>query len=259
MASAVAAALTRRVPSGTYVIKISLSDSSVYASGEDAVEAILSRIAFALTGLSGDEYTLWKYDDFQSVLDFLDFNEVILLVDELTSVPLDAPRCGEMAGIVSRLVGKKGNALMYSTHTDSPLEYSAELSMRPHICLPLPQLRSQQCVDGLVKNRQIAHSFWFAMMRGRSPALFILDAADFEVSYLSPMSEVDANIRRLVFRAAITGNVDSLPNDTRSIRALSFSSHRKSPSGQELHCWPPFVLAAEKILGKSCTILRRNL
>lgn len=272
MTSAVAAALTKRVPSGTLVVKISLADGADpqhFLEGEDVFyTAVLPRIAFELAGRPTG-HLAWEYYDFdESVHEFLGLkSKVILLIEDLNAIPVDAPRYERLYLQLSSIAAREGNALMYTTDNreteellkGAHLPFDIPFGQRSHFFFSIPRFQSQQCVHGILKNPTVSRTFWSAVTRGRIPALFLLEPSAIQ-QYHVGMPELEGDLRRHVLKAAITGIADNLPKYRRdSIRAFSFMADIKSSSDKELYCWPPFLLAKKEILGKSFSRLSRAL
>lgn len=179
----------------THIVFISMNTGSTYQRGDDAYAAVLSRIAWELSGretaLSRFQIPTTVFSVFQnhftgfaSVLTWLTRNKVILLVDELNLIPPESPNYRATSEALDELVGRKGSALLYSTHhrnTEDLLckriatEDSKELSERKHAWLLIPRVKTENCLKGLRRNTTFRDSYWSAVLRGRVPALIVLD------------------------------------------------------------------------------------
>ena len=234
------------------IIMISLSDVSRFdPEEEDAYQAILSRIAWEMSGREGGRFEKFRKSnsDFGEVDDWLcdAKNPVILLVDELNAIGPCTTRYKDMCALLAHLVGQKGSAVLYSTHQRNTANLLRErlpgsaatinLSQTSHHhWAQIPRIQTAKCLQGLLKDSSKQPSFWCAVLRGRIPALVVQTSEIPTYSrYLmsssssSPDGGSDMTIeeeRRLCLAAVITGNIDQLPNDRQCFRAYSYMSER---------------------------------
>ena len=166
------------------------------------------------------------------------------------------------------LLGKNGNALLYSTHhrgtsnllrgrNPSSTARQTNLSEREHQGLRIPRITNEQCLQGLLRNASSEPSFWTAVLRGRIPALFLLDERNVE-TYASNVFEdsTSESERKACLAAVITGRIDDLPNERNLFRAYSYMSERFRSSTGALYAWPLFAVVQENVLGKDYSDLR---
>jgi len=275
MLHAIAKRLSNLRDSETHVIFITFNSDSRYEIGkENAYQAILGRIAYEYTGscLSMD-YDRFKrrYDDFGMVADWVRQNKVILLVDELNTIPPDSEDYWEMSNFLDQLVGRKGSSLIYSTHLRETSDLlrgrlaggSKMLSLRDHEWLMIPRLVNENCLRGLQNDPVSQPSFWCAVLRGRLPALLV-QPQRVVTKYgagIFPQQSSDQD-RMAAVTAVITGDILQLPKERMLFRAYSYMSERftscdtnKSPR----FAWPPFLISQFDVLGKDCSSLRTSL
>jgi len=276
MLHAVAAKLTLKVDiNQTHIIFITLNSDSRYLVGEeDAYQAILGRIAYEYTGSS------WKMDydrfsgrftDFGVVADWVRQNKVVLIVDELNVIPPETHGYQTMSNFLDALVGRKGSALIYSTHLRETSDLlrnrlageSALLSLRSHEWLMIPRLVNENCLRGLQNDPVSQPSFWCAVLRGRLPAL-LLQPQSVVTKYgagIFPQPSSDQD-RMAALTAVITGNISQLPTERKLFRAYSYMSERFASSdtnSSPRFAWPPFLISQFDVLGKDCSSLRTSL
>jgi len=265
--------------SGTRVIFISMNSITGYTNGENAYTAILSRVAWELSGREPKSFLIFRqnYNDYGAVDLWLTSqgNRVILIVDELNIVPPTAERYGDMSALLDNFMQQEGCALLYSTHQRSTADLlrgrdagdgnSLHLSKRVHKWVPIPRIMSESCLHGLLKNPTEQPSFWCAVLRGRVPALVLQDPEDIE-SYAQGVfnkSTLEAE-RQACLAAVITGKIHSLTNSRNLFRAYSYMSERfkgtdEDEQEQALFAWPAFMVAQRAVLGKDYRRFRATL
>jgi hypothetical protein len=90
MLHAVASRLTTRVDNETHVIFITMNDTTMYDSEENALQAILGRTAYEYSGaeLADEHFDDFRerFTDFGAVRKWVKKNKIILLIDELNVV-----------------------------------------------------------------------------------------------------------------------------------------------------------------------------
>ena len=269
---------SRVTDSGMIVLFVSLNSLSAYNLDEDAYTAILSRIAWELSGRE-PRFRLFaqKYDDFGAVDEWLTNpeNQVLLLVDELNVIPHAAGRYTDLSSLLDVFIQQEGCALLYSTHQRetadllrgrTPTNYSLTLSKRPHLWLPIPRITGEGCLRGMLQSPNEQLSFWSAVLRGRLPALLVLKP-EFIPSYAEDIY-TDVNDTAMVkeerkrcLAAVITGDIGDIPNGRGLFRAYSYMSERFTSklSSKPRFAWPPFMVAQAAVLGKAYSLLRTTL
>jgi hypothetical protein len=277
MLFSVAARLEQQSQPGTHVIFISLNSvTPLTPSSEDAYNAIISRIAWELSGREHKTFRQFKrrYQDFGEVDGWLtaEDNKIILIVDELNIIPFSMKNYEEMCALLNNFVQQKGCALLYSTHQRSTPDllrgrrpgtgHDLALSKRTHLWKNIPRIVTEDCLRGLRKNPTGEFSFWSAVLRGRLPALVL--QGEFHIrTYTEDMFfEEDSQEERIkCLKAVISGEISSLTNARNLFRAYSYMSERFSDgtSMNSLFAWPPFMVAQSNVLGKNYPLLYTTL
>ena len=213
-----------------------------------------------------------QYKDFNTVENWILSQKVILLIDELNVIPPSTPGYEAMSEFLDSLVGRKGSALVYSTHLRDTSDLlrqreriDGSLSTRKHAWLPIPRLVNENCLHGLERQATVQPSFWSAVLRGRLPALMLQDQediVDYGQSHIFPVG-TSVEERAQALASVITGKIDTLPSSRGLFRAYSYMSERFKGSSdfsdKQLFAWPPFLVAQPVVLGKSCGSLRTSL
>ena len=138
---------------------------------------------------------------------------MILLIDELNVIPTTCRNYIEMSEMLDEHVGRKGCALLYSTHhriAENLLQgrtegSAAALSVRSHVWVNIPRINSPK---NLETNGPFQFSFWSTMLRGRIPALVCL--SDVDVAEFIPQEDHMFTERQVALGAVLTGNADGL-------------------------------------------------
>ena len=286
MLSAVAAALSHSdelKEKGTNVISITFNDTSPYMEGEDALDAILSRVACALSGSPDFGLFLYSHEDkWGEVYEFIVQSNIILIIDELNKIPHTEPSYAKMSLALSNIHGKKGSAVLYSTHKRDTADLlwgrrratQGGLSIRPHTWLSMPRIENENCLKGLKKHGSEQLSFWCAVLRGRIPSLLLLDEPSlarfteddpvfeaYDPKLGSTMEDytnfqmVQTASRKAALKAVILGDISLLPRERNSFAAYSYMADGE----RRLYAWPPFMVAQENVLGKDYPSLRTIL
>lgn len=272
MLYAVAARLEQQLQSSrTHVIFISLNSvTPLTPSSEDAYTAILSRIAWELSGREHKTFTQFKerYQDFGEVDGWLTAqeNKIILIVDELNIIPFYLKKYEEMSALLDNFVQQQGCALLYSTHQRSTVDLlrgrrpgtgvDLTLSKRIHLWKNIPRIVTEDCLRGMQKNTTEELSFWSAVLRGRLPALVLQDEGNI-LHYTDDVffAEDSQEERIKCLKAVISGEINSLTNARNLFRAYSYMSERFSEGVNSLFAWPPFMVAQKNVLGKNYPLL----
>ncbi|KAG7365868.1 hypothetical protein IV203_028538 [Nitzschia inconspicua] len=243
-----------------YVVQISLNTKTPYRCSETADSAIYSRIAYFIANQTEDFHEFRKvYSNFNSVRSWLLNTDVrvILLIDELNVIPSRAPNYDEMSFRLDCLVGKRGGALLYSTHhrindillRGRRLESDSKLSLRTHKWMTIPLIESEK---SLILKPSFTFGFWSAVLRGRIPALICL--ASFDTKWYAP--DEDNNIftdRQNAMGAVLTGDPSGLQAGRDHFRSYCYRGDNKDL------LWPPFLIAQSPVLGKEASHLRNTL
>ena len=274
-----------------HVILISLNTKTPYDDNEDPYTAILSRIAYGWHRILGEDLYFHEfrqqYSNYDAVRDWLHKNKVILLIDELNKISPSKPRYALMNEMLDKLVGRKGGALMYSTHLRGYASLlrgrnrnvSFQVSTRTHQFMRIPRVRNIDCLIGLQSDATNYPSLWSAVLRARIPSLILLGIRQIE-DYAQLSFEREAALRMDQNRydptgedleehtlsrriaglsSALTGDVGQLDGDYRDeFKAYSYMSRRKEKK-RYLYAWPPFLLADEEVLGKKYPMLHETL
>lgn len=282
MLSAVAAALSSssKVPQGTHIVSITLNDTSPWRESEDALEAILTRVAYALTGSPDFIFFLYEHsgEKWTQVYKFIVESNIILIIDELNKIPHTAKIYGDMSAALSNIHGKRGSAVFYSTHKrdTADLLWGREratkngLSIRPHTWLSMPRIENENCIRGIKKEGSEQLSFWCAVLRGRIPSLLLLNQRSIErfaeedavfAPYVAKFGSTPQDYahyqrsqrdsRTAALKAVISGDISLLPRERNSFAAYSYMADGE----RRLYAWPPFMVAQENVLGKDCSSL----
>lgn len=290
MLSAVAAALSNKVQEGTHIISISLNDTSPYMASENALDAILMRVAWALSGTQDFGVFLYQHEkkNWKEVYKFIVNSNIILIIDELNKIPHTAEKYGDMSAALSNLHGRPGCAVLYSTHKRDTADFlwgreRAEkngLSIRPHTWLSMPRIENENCIRGLKKEGSEQLSFWCAVLRGRIPSLLLLTQSSIQrfaeddpvfARYEPKFGGTNQDFlayemaqresRKAALRAVISGDISLLPRERNSFAAYSYIADGENRPGGEtrLYAWPPFMVAQPNVLGKDCSSLRTLL
>lgn len=125
----------------------------------------------------------------------------------------------------------------------------------------IPRIKNIDCLHGLPKNSISQGTLWSAVLRGRLPALVVLDQVSISTYAEDGILGEDEDeeeigeARKKCLTAAITGRIGELPNGRELFRAYSYMSDR-ARSQDPLFAWPPFMLAQEAVLGKNYPDLR---
>jgi len=122
-----------------------------------------------------------QFTDFRVVEDWVLRHKVILVIDELNAIPPEASGYQKMSRFLDTLVGRKGSALIYSTHLRDTSDLlrkrlageSGWLFLREHKWLMIPRIVNENCLRGLRRETASQPSFWCAVLRGRLTALFL--------------------------------------------------------------------------------------
>lgn len=244
-----------------YIVLISLNTDTNYKPGETAVGAILARIAYFLSD-SQEEFDVFRkaYSGFNSVKQWLEASDVILLIDELNVIPNTAIGYDDMSETLDSHLRRKGGALLYSTHhrieqdllrgRTVGLSSASRLSLRKHIWMAIPRIERK---EGLVHKNNFKFGFWSAVLRGRIPALITLDA--FHTWHYAPEDEVMFQERQHALGAVLSGDATNLQSGRDVFRSYCY---RRGPEDRLL-LWPPFLIAQTPVLGKDCAALRDTL
>jgi hypothetical protein len=281
MLNAVASMLqqdSRVTDSGMIVLFVSLNGLSGYNLDEDAYTAILSRIAWELSGRK-PRFRLFaqKFDDFGAVDEWVTNpeNRVLLLVDELNVIPHTAGRYTDLCTLLDVFIQQEGCALLYSTHQRetadllrgrTPTDYSLTLSKRSHLWLPIPRITGEGCLRGMLQSPNEQLPFWSAVLRGRLPALLVLKP-ELILSYADDIytrvndTAMLKEERKRCLTAVITGDIGDIPNGRGLFHAYSYMSERftSTLSSKPRFAWPPFMVAQAAVLGKPYPLLRATL
>ena len=264
---------TNQLPADTHIIFISLNSGTAFAPMlETAYGAILSRIAWELTGRKGNSFIRFRqqYHDFGAVDDWLFGKKIILIIDELNVIPYTANNYHDMSSLLDNIVQRDGCAVLYSTHQRGTADLlrgrlpgtgpELTLSRRPHLWQQIPRIVNENCLRGLYKEPTEEASFWSAVLRGRLPALVLQDSKTIE-GYTEDMflNEDNKTERNKCLKAVITGEIDSLPNARNLFRAYSYMSERFTKGSTARYAWPPFMIAQYNVLGKEYRRLRATL
>lgn len=272
----------------TRIISISFNSTTPYEQ-EDAREALCRRIAVALSGMNSDVFDAMHPNPEEyvvSIVEWIVTQKLILLIDELNMIPPDAPSYGKMSNLLDNLIGRKGCALLYSTHLRDTVDLlrgrgrrqtAARFSFREHTWLSIPRIENQGCINGLVRGESISeNSMWCSVLRGRIPCLFLTPPHEIEsfaktafltaeeVGYLGGITEAEYNRRQHAERiealkAVITGKIGSLPRERNMFAAFSYASTTQVEEGVSRFAWPPFMIAQKRVLGKNYERLRATL
>ena len=254
MATAVASQLEKKFEGdeqAPFVVFISLSSTSKLSKKETAMDAILSRVAYELDNNSKElsfYQFLKRYFNFDAIIDWIEWNKVILLIDELNIIEPKRAEYGRMSLFLDALAGRKGSALLYTTH--HRLEKDL-LQGRPHCWQPMPRLNTEACIRHMKRTEH----FWSAVLRGRIPALLVLD--QHLIDGFMPGTYQDDASRHLLFNAILDGNIDYLEAGRKTFRA--YSCLLRNEDGEPIHVSPPFLCAQKAVLGKACPHLRAVL
>eukprot|EP00977_Amphora_coffeiformis_P003938 scaffold790_cov119-Amphora_coffeaeformis.AAC.2 len=245
-----------------FVIFISMNSTSKLSKKETAMNAILSRIAFVLDNSNGSSFYefLKRYSNFDAIIEWVEKNKVILLIDELNIIEPSRAEYERMSLFLDALVGRKGSALLYTTHhrLEENLRQGREdeddlghLSARPHCWQPMPRLKTKACIRHM---RRTEH-FWSAVLRGRIPALLVLE--QHLIKDFMPEKHQDDASRCVMFNAILDGDIEYLEAGRKNFRAYSYLLSNED--GDDIHVWPPFLCAQKSVLGKNCPNLRATL
>ena len=289
MLHAVASLLSKRHEQTNHVILISLNGETRYMAGESPYTAILSRIAYNWERHLGFEGSFrqfrGRYTDFVAIDSWLYANKVLLLIDELNVLPPEGVGYSDMSHMLDELPGRKGSAVMYSTHHRSYADIlrgrtencQFRLSTRDHRFLLIPRVRNKDCLEGLQSNAAHEPSLWSAVLRGRIPCLILTSLTRIQefadISFLreaesmstGQISHEDLEERALDRRiqslaSAVTGNVVEWDGHVRDeFKAYSYMAERRGTDARFLYAWPPFLLASATVLGKDYRILSETL
>jgi len=218
---------------------ITFNRDSKLSCEESPLQAILARIAHECSGAREKKEPFRRfrtqYKDFNSVENWILSQKVILLIDELNVIPPSTPGYDAMSEFLDSLVGRKGSALVYSTHLRDTSDLlrnrekiDGSLSKRKHAWLPIPRLVNENCLHGLERQATAQPSFWSAVLRGRLPALMLQDQEDIvdygqSVSHIFPEG-TSVEERAQVLASVITGKIDTLPSSCGLFRAYSYMS-----------------------------------
>lgn len=268
MATAVASQLENHFKGNDhapFVILISMNNRSKVAGTETAMNAILSRIAYELdrdqAGKRPSFYEfLKKYSSFDAVIEWVENNEIILLIDELNIIEPSRAEYDPMSLFLDALVGREGSALLYTTHHRLEQDLcqgregeddTGHLSSRPHCWQPMPRIETEACI----RHMKRTHQFWSAVLRGRIPALLALEQQF--IHDFMPGNQQDDATRHLMFNAILDGNIEHLEAGRKKFRAYAYLL--RNDDGKNIHVWPPFLCAQESVLGEKCPNLRAVL
>ena len=263
------------------VLLISLNSDTKYDHRiePDARRAILLRIAYCWECSKGFEKNFREFQcgyasnfDFSPIQSWLERNNVIILIDELNVIASESHGYAEMSHMLDGLAGRKGSAVMYSTHHRSAADIlrgrdqngQYQLSTRDHTFLPIPRVRNRTCLNGLQINAPYDPKLWVAVLRGRIPCLILQDQLanystisfereakarmDLEKVDIYSLAGQDALKEKTLLRringltSALTGRSvveeDFLRDE---FRAYSYMSTQTD--GEDfLYAWPPFLL-----------------
>ena len=261
MSTAVASQLEKKFEGdeqAPFVIFISMNSTTRLSEKETAMNAILSRVAYVLDNSNESSFYefLKRYSNFDAIIEWIERNKVILLIDELNVIEPKRAEYELMSLFLDALVGRKGSALLYTTH--HRLEKGREdeddlgrLSARPHCWQPMPRLKTEACIRHMKRTEH----FWSAVLRGRIPALLVLEQN--LIGDFMPGNHQDDASRHVVFNAILDGNIEYLEAGRNIFRAYSYLL--RNEEGEQIHVWPPFLCAQKSVLGKSCPNLRAVL
>lgn len=234
MATAVASRLENHFEGNDhapFVILISMNNRTKLAGTETAMNAILSRIAYELHRDQAPKKQsfyefLKKYSSFDAVIEWVENNEIILLIDELNIIKSSRAEYDPMNLFLDALVGREGSALLYTTHhrLEQDLRQGREgedgtghLSSRPHCWQPMPRIETEACIRHMKRN----HQFWSAVLRGRIPALLALEQRF--IDEFMPGNQQDDAFRHLMFNAILDGNIEHLEAGRKKFRAYAYT------------------------------------
>jgi hypothetical protein len=248
-----------------FVIFISMNSTSRLFDTETAMNAVLARIAFELVrGVrSSNAMPFFKfrkqYVNFEAVSEWIEKNNVILIIDELNVVEPTRDEYETMSQFLDNLIGRRGCALLYTTHHKLQADLIREgqpqqlpfLSLRAHLWQPIPRFNSVVCVRHMGRSG----SLWSAVLRGRIPALFVLPLDQIK-DFMSLVSINGDTTRRDIFDAVLTGDISKLETGREVLRAYAYLLKR---DGLSIHAWPPFLIAQHFVLGKNCPNMRAVL
>lgn len=257
------------------VVFISLSSVSTYDSIENAYTAIISRIAWELSGRPVVFRQFRRsFTDFGEIDNWLLQTSVILIVDELNSIIHTQPGYEDMSSLLDNLAGRNGSMLLYSTHhretsdllrgrRPEGVNACLVLTKRRHVFLPIPRIQNTACLHGMFLSRPHVPSFWCAVQRGRVPALMLQTGGNL-TGYAADAFEdrPSEDLRKRCLAAVVTGQLNNLPTASRNnFRAYSYMSERfvAADSNDPLFAWPPFMVAQTYVLGKNYPYLRAPL
>jgi hypothetical protein len=266
MATAVASQLEKHFEEddqAPFIIFVSMNHHKTKLSRtETAMSAVLSRVAYELEPPPPDQtfyQFLKKYSNFDAVIGWIQRNSVILLIDELNIISPKREEYEDLSLFLDSLVGREGSALLYTTHhslqTDLRRGWEEEdddnqLSSRPHCWHPMPRLNTRSCIRRMNREEHL----WSAVLRGRIPALFVLDQE--YIANFMPDRKPDTATRRLIFDAVLNGDISELEAGRTQFRSYAYLLKKEN---ENVHVWPPFLCAQKSVLGKDCPNLRKAL
>jgi hypothetical protein len=274
MLHAVAAAISqdKRKADGTIVVNISLNDGMTFVHGEDAVDAILMRVAFALSGRPNFGEFEYNHEGFTwgQVYTFIVQSKIVLLIDELNKISHTAPSYAEMSRLLSDIHGRMGSAVLFSTHKRDTADLlwgrksaTIHLSIREHTWLSIPRIENENCLKGMKKHGAEQLFFWCAVLRGRMPSLLLLNQRSLttfaEVGPIFELYEPQfgstpedyANFqaaqtasRKAALKAVISGDIGLLPRERNTFAA--YSNMRTVAALHGLPSWSPRRMCLER-------------
>lgn len=207
-------------------------------------------------------------------------------------LPPEGVEYADMSHMLDELSGRKGSAVLYSTHHRSCADMLRgrtennhfRLSARDHCFLPIPRVANKDCLEGLRSNATHDPSLWSAVLRGRIPCLILTpftciqefadisferearsvvskDQISRSVSGFDEGQEEALNRRIQSLASAVTGEVIKEWEGyvREEFRAYSYMAEQRGPNGKFLYAWPPFLLASKDVLGKYYPILFETL
>lgn len=236
MATAVASQLEERFKEddqAPFVVFITMNSTSRLSTKETAMNAVLARIAFALHNSKEVSFYqfLKRYSKFDAIIPWIDAiipwierNNIILLIDELNIIQPHRAEYDEMSLFLDALVGRKGSALLYTTHYRLEIdlrqgkedeEDSGHLSTRPHVWQAMPRFNTWGCIRYMKREEH----FWSAVLRGRIPALLVLEQEN--IPDFMPQNQQGNVSRRLMFNAILDGDIKYLEEGRNNFRAYA--------------------------------------
>jgi len=196
-----------------------------------------------------------KYSDYDAVIDWIYTQKVLLFVDELNVIPVQATQYNEMSAFLDSFVAREGCGLIYTSHHKIDEDFNRHrseagryLSEREHKWMSIPRFKSLECIRYWRVDTQ--DDFWSAVMRGRIPALCYLTPTEIQ-TYTQRLATTLVSSRQAAFDALLTGDLEELKSGRNLFRSFAYSSERSQPR-RKLYAWAPFMIAQRAVLGKDC-------